>query len=85
MEDQKTCPKCGNTDLHRDSVDVGVGVIYGPLGCSCGWSEDDCYDLDKDGGVQDDGSYLDQWGTLYPAANPVARLMLANKMQEKQP
>jgi len=34
-----TCPKCGSDDLNRDEVDVAVGVIYGPYGCACGWSE----------------------------------------------
>lgn len=38
------CPKCGE-DCWRDEVDVGVGVINGPWGCSyCGWSEDSRYD-----------------------------------------
>lgn len=38
------CPKC-NCQCDRDSVDVGVGMIYGPWGCqSCGWSEDSRYD-----------------------------------------
>lgn len=37
------CPKCGE-ECERDSVDVGVGVIYGPYGCICGWSEDSRYD-----------------------------------------
>lgn len=38
------CPKCGE-ECCRDSVDVGVGVIYGPWGCySCGWSSDPEYD-----------------------------------------
>jgi hypothetical protein len=39
------CPKC-NGQCHRDSVDIGVGVIHGPYGCEeCGWSEDPEYDL----------------------------------------
>lgn len=37
------CPKC-NEPCDRDSVDVGVGIIYGPYGCACGWSEDPRYD-----------------------------------------
>lgn len=36
----EACPKCGG-QTDQESVDVGVGVIYGPLGCiECGWSED---------------------------------------------
>ena len=37
------CPKCGE-GCSRDEVDVGVGVICGPYGCICGWSEDPTYD-----------------------------------------
>lgn len=37
------CPKCGD-ECWREEVDVGVGVIYGPWGCSCGWSESPEYD-----------------------------------------
>jgi hypothetical protein len=37
------CPKCSE-DCDRDEVDVAVGVIYGPWGCYCGWSEDSRYD-----------------------------------------
>jgi transcription elongation factor Elf1 len=34
------CPECGSTNCSRDEVDVGVGIMYGPWGCSsCGWSE----------------------------------------------
>ena len=37
------CPKCGE-ECDRDEVDVGVGMIYGPYGCMCGWSESAEYD-----------------------------------------
>lgn len=37
------CPKC-QEDCHQESVDVGVGTIYGPWGCICGWSEWPEYD-----------------------------------------
>lgn len=40
------CPKCGE-DCNRESADVGVGVIYGPWGCYCGWSEDPHYDASE--------------------------------------
>lgn len=40
--DQHTCPRCSSTDTVRESADVGVGVIYGPLHCnSCGFNEED--------------------------------------------
>lgn len=38
------CPKCGD-ECWRNEVDVGLGIIYGPWGCSsCGWSEHPDYD-----------------------------------------
>jgi len=40
------CPKCGE-ECDRDSVDVGVGVIHGPYGCGCGWSEEPRYDASE--------------------------------------
>lgn len=41
--DGMDCPKCGN-ECNRDEVDVGVGIMYGPYGCCCGWSEWPEYD-----------------------------------------
>ena len=44
MSETRNCPKCGG-ECWRESVDVEVGVIHGPWGCSdCGWSEDPYYD-----------------------------------------
>jgi hypothetical protein len=38
--DHCECPKCGSDNCYRDAVDVGIGIMYGPYGCSdCGWSE----------------------------------------------
>lgn len=37
------CPRCSE-ECDRYDVDVGVGVIYGPWGCACGWSEAPEYD-----------------------------------------
>lgn len=72
------CPRCDERELYRDSVDVGVGIIHGPCGCPCcGWSEDSRYDLASGGGLQDDGSYLDPYGGLTPAANPIAKMLAA--------
>ena len=42
-EFDRKCPRCGEP-CDRESVDVGVGIIYGPYGCGCGWSEDPQYD-----------------------------------------
>jgi len=33
------CPKCG-AEVTRDSVDIGVGVQFGPARCDCcGWRQ----------------------------------------------
>lgn len=58
------CPRCGNT-CDRDEVDVGIGILYGPWGCYCGWSEYPQYDV-TDGPKFADGGRLDQWGGLTP-------------------
>lgn len=59
------CPKCGD-DCWRDSCDVGVGVIYGPYGCPCGWSEDRELDRTSGGhGNQTPGWWTDQYGVSY--------------------
>jgi hypothetical protein len=64
------CPKCG-ADCRRDSADVGVGVIYGPYGCPCGWSEWSSYDV-TDGPKIDHGYTVDQWGIATPPFNEEA-------------
>jgi len=79
MSPNETCPRCGGDELHQDAVDVGVGVIHGPRGCPCGWSEDPEYDLEKGGGVQADGSYMDPYGGLTPAGNPIAKMLAARE------
>lgn len=76
ITDASPCPRCDERELWRESVDVGVGIIYGPYGCpSCGWSEHEEYDLQKGGGVQPDGSYIDPYGGLLPAGNPIAKML----------
>lgn len=56
------CPLC-NAECDRDSVDVGVGVIYGPYGCACGWSEDPQFDRSSGPPpAESPGRYVDQWG-----------------------
>jgi predicted nucleic-acid-binding Zn-ribbon protein len=76
------CPKCGG-ETYQDSVDIGVGVIYGPLGCvECGWSEDSDYDLSEGQSPLDDkGGAIDQFGGYHPPGSLTA---LAYRMAEKQ-
>lgn len=58
------CPNCGS-ECWRDEVDVGVGIIYGPWGCPCGWSEWDRYN--RLGSPEEVPGYrVDQWGGLTP-------------------
>lgn len=60
-----SCPRCGG-ECWRESADVGVGVIYGPWGCPCGWSEDSQYDVTA-GPKETEGGYaIDQWGGATP-------------------
>jgi hypothetical protein len=68
------CPKC-STDCDRDCVDVGVGTIYGPYGCSgCGWSENEDYDLSEGKDPVDErGGAIDQYGGYYPPGSSMAR------------
>lgn len=77
MTEAGVCPRCGDGDLWRDSVDVGVGVIYGPYACPCGWSESEEYDALFGKGCQIDekGGYTDPYGGYWPAGNPVAKMM----------
>ena len=83
LTDATPCPRCRETELYRDSVDVGVGIIHGPYGCpNCGWSENEAYDLEKGGGLQEDGSYLDPYGGLWPKDNPVVKMMRAAEARE---
>lgn len=59
------CPHCKES-CDRDSVDIGVGVIDGPWGCSnCGWSEYEEYDSRE--GVRRDGEnrVFDQYGSSH--------------------
>ena len=68
------CPNCGEL-CERDSVDVGVGVIDGPWGCICGWSEHPEYNMvDGHRGAQPDGTYLDPYGGCLPKGNSFANL-----------
>ena len=71
------CPHCGE-GCDRDSVDVGVGVIYGPWGCpNCGWSSDPQYN--SRGGVRPDGDerVFDQYGNSCHISRPGGLAILA--------
>jgi hypothetical protein len=64
---EQECPNC-HEGAYRESVDVGVGIIYGPWGCPCGWSEDDKYNQLLNGPTHSEGGYrTDQFGYLYKA------------------
>ena len=69
MSEIQICPKC-NEECWRDEVDVGVGVLYGPWGCSfCGWSDDPHYDS-SDGPSparrENPDHYVDSAGGMIP-------------------
>lgn len=56
------CPKC-STQCDHDEIDVGIGTIFGPWGCSgCYWSEDERYDLSEGQSNQRNGGTIDQKG-----------------------
>lgn len=67
------CPKCDG-ETWQDSADVGVGIIYGPRGCTvCGWSEDEAYDLsDGKNPVDEKGGAIDQFGGYHQAGSSMA-------------
>lgn len=45
--DNLVCPKCSG-ECGQESADIGIGIIYGPMGCyECGWSEDSYYDVSE--------------------------------------
>ena len=49
MKDRTPCPHCGGTDTWCDEVDVGVGIIYGPLHCNdCHYVEPSAHNDDFD-------------------------------------
>lgn len=59
------CPRCGRP-AGRDEVDNGVGIICGPFGCHCGWSESADYDIRQGPKLTVEGYELDQWGGATP-------------------
>lgn len=70
------CPKCKG-DCWQDSVDVGVGTIYGPWGCpDCGWSENEEYDISAGPKTTEEGYRVDQYGGLTPPLSQGAKDVL---------
>jgi hypothetical protein len=59
------CKNCGH-ECYRDEVHVGVGVVSGPWGCPCGWSEDDRYNLLDGPKKTAKGGTIDQYGGVIP-------------------
>lgn len=75
-EYEMVCPKCGE-DCCRDEVDVDVGIIYGPWGCFCGWSEYPEYDRSEGTSkaqLENPDYYVDSQGGLTPLATIKAGL-----------
>lgn len=35
---EEICPRCG-ANIYSEGIDNGIGYIYPPLHCECGWSE----------------------------------------------
>jgi hypothetical protein len=63
------CPEC-DEECDRDSVDIDVGIQYGPWGCyGCGWSEIDRKRIEAD----NPGWYCDPTGGLHRIAAVVEK------------
>lgn len=73
------CPHCGEK-CDQDSVDIGVGRMYGPWGCSyCGWSEYPEYDS-REGVIRDPDDntrVYDQFGVSHCAERVDGAAVLA--------
>ena len=83
------CEKCGE-DCYRDEVDVEVGIIYGPWGCSvCGWSEHPEYDRSEGTSpaqAEDPEWYVDQFGgkrKISSIADCLARFGIPKELTEE--
>jgi hypothetical protein len=76
MNDEMLCPKCGEP-CDRDEVDIEVGIIYGPWGCVCGWSEDPYYDRSAGPSAaqrEHPDHYVDAQGGMTPLVRIAERL-----------
>lgn len=77
MIESYACPYCEEL-CAREEADIGVGVMYGPWGCSnCGWSENPEYDCR--GGIRRDGEdrVHDQYGVSHHVDRPDGMAVLA--------
>ena len=68
------CLNCGE-ECWRDSANVGIGIIYGPWGCECGWSEDENYNILDGPKCTENGYIIDQYG----GATPTTRFKIINR------
>lgn len=80
IETGMTCPKCGR-ECDRDEVDVGVGIIHGPYGCVCGWSEDNRYNVFSEEFIKVDGYVVDSKGGLTPIDRPMRGFKLKGQTE----
>lgn len=55
------CPKCGSA-CGREEAHNGVGLVCGPYGCICGWSEWPEYDLSDGQSPRYEDGIFDQYG-----------------------
>lgn len=67
------CPNC-LCEAIRESVDVGVGLMHGPWGCPCGWSEDGRYNTIGGPKFTEHGGLIDPLGGVWPAESDEAKL-----------
>lgn len=56
------CPRC-NCECGRDEVHNGITMLYGPYGCSCGWSEDNRYCDNPNFQIDSKGGFTPYKGT----------------------
>ena len=63
--EHQDCPNCQQS-CYRESADIGIGRIYGPWGCPCGWSEDPRYNLLTGPKRTELGGLIDQYGGITP-------------------
>lgn len=70
----KTCPECAS-ECERDKADVGIGIMYGPWGCRCGWSEQEEYNYAGKSAPIRDGCRIDSRGGLTPLPPEVEKAM----------
>lgn len=67
-EPDPSCPNCGR-GMCREEADIGVGIMYGPWGCLCGYSEDPRFNrlsgTNTETQERNPERWADQWGNLH--------------------